>query len=62
MKFKDRRDAGRQLVKPYTGIPMPVVYEKAGGSIEYFVLALDFSESLELEEKLNDGGRNGCSL
>jgi hypothetical protein len=62
VKFKDRSDAGRELVNANAGMPMPVVCEEAGGPRQYYVLALHFPEALELEEKMNDAGRNGWSL
>jgi hypothetical protein len=62
VKFNDRSDAGRQLVNANAGMPMPVVYEETGGSLEYYVLALHFPEALGLEEKVKNAGKNGWSL
>jgi hypothetical protein len=46
-----------------TTVPIPVVDEENGGSIEYNVLALRYpADALELEEKLNNASRDGWSL
>jgi len=51
------------MTQQFSGqMPGQVPSESAEGKMEYYVAALHSPEALELEEKLNEAGKNGWSL